>query len=40
MAVEQAALRASQPVAAIWTNIFNLAKKTGSLRPGAWETRR
>jgi hypothetical protein len=40
MAAEQAALQASQPVAAIWTNIFNLAKTTGSLRPGAWKTQR
>ena len=40
MAAEQAALKAGQPVAAIWTNIFNLAKVTGSLRPGGWQTGR
>ena len=36
MTAEQAALKAGQPVAAIWTNIFNLAKIMGSLRPGGW----
>lgn len=40
MAAEQAALQASRPMAAIWTNISNLAKATGSLRSGAWETPR
>ena len=40
MAAEQAALRACHPVATIWTNIFNLAKTTGSLRPGGWKTGR
>jgi hypothetical protein len=37
MAAEQAALQASQSLAAIWTNIFDLARTTGSLRPGAWK---
>ena len=37
MAAEQAALQAGQSVAAIWTNIYYLAKTTGSLRPGAWK---
>ena len=37
MAAEQAALQAGQSVAAIWTNIFDLAKTTGSLRPSAWK---
>jgi hypothetical protein len=36
MAAEQAGLQTGQPMAAIWTNIFNLAKTTGSLRPDAW----
>lgn len=38
MAAEQAALKAGQPMATIWTNIFNLAKVTGSLRPSGWQT--
>lgn len=40
MAAEQAALKAGQPMAAIWTNIFNLANITGSLRPSGRQTGR
>ncbi|RFP10943.1 hypothetical protein D0T25_27425 [Duganella sp. BJB488] len=40
IAEKQAALKAGQPMATIWTNIFNLAKITGSLRPGGWQTGR
>ena len=40
MAAEQAALQTSRPMAAIWTNISNLAKTTGSLRSCAWKTPR
>jgi hypothetical protein len=40
MAAKQAAQEAGQPVAAIWMNIFKLAKTTGCLRPVGWKTGR
>lgn len=40
MAAEQATLKAGHPVAAIWMNVFNLAKTTGNLRPSVWKSGR
>src|SRR5450830_440008 len=38
LAAEQVATEVGVPVAAIWANIFSLARSTGSRRPSTWQT--